>query len=943
MTSREDKATLRRVLDDHPPVLADARRVLGNYERRLVAILRAVRDGKLAKAVARLSPQDLAELSGLVEREHVQIGHLLADGVERAYVYGRVLSLATTEAERAAVRAMSVAELMDAVEEVRLTPDERASVEWARYHAGELARGLGNVVNADMRTVAIEADRALRGRYVAEIAEGVAAGLTRRDAWRQMASALGHKTTDWARDMRRVAATEKQAAVEEGVADGIQQRSGAEAGVAKVPEPGACFPVGTLVTTRRGPRAIELLREGDVVLTHKMRWRSITKMFRRAYDGPAVRIRSGPTATANHPFLVRTSAGLLWRKAEALQQGDDVVGLAHLLDPNDEPALFSQQPFLLTIPTSGSAGVMPTTSVQLYRDLQCRDSNIDVEASDSLLRNGSPTRQPLAQLLCAVRDTGLRLLSGLRDLAEHFWRARESTGCPSPLGLCPAFGFGHALLLRSMRFRAALQPNPGGEEPGLYWEPADPKGSGDGRNRAGGFGVGADDRVEVEVELPSGHGVKLLAAYRAVNPVSGWLSCEVYNLSVEEDESYFADGFAVHNCPDCRRLFLEDGAPRVFPLSELRANGTNVGVKRANWKPVLGPVHPWCLPEGQQVRTREGSVPIERVSVGDHVMTHLGRFRRVGGTSSRRYKGPIVVLCLSGLLRDRLELTPEHEVRTKTRWLPAAEVPLGASLLRPGTSTFNLVELVSRYRYEGLVHNLSVEEDESYVAQGVAVHNCACSVIEVPEGYQVTEAGTLERLERSLTLPRDLAKAVQGVPPPTLTYGDSVPVEGVVVRVGDPKMREAVEEVVADTPAKVFHRDVAVTLITTDAPRPGNPLEEHDLAYWTGNEIRIMQTLPVGRVDYCLRHEIGHAMNVWLLGRLGGVPAVRAWHDDLWAVSEEEGWVSDYARREPIENAAEVSRMYLYERGKLMLRHPRQFAHVHRAYRPIWRRPAVSS
>ena len=69
-------------------------------------------------------------------------------------------------------------------------------------------------------------------------------------------------------------------------------------------------------------------------------------------------------------------------------------------------------------------------------------------------------------------------------------------------------------------------------------------------------------------------------------------------------------------CPFCRLLYLRpDGiTPRVFRLSELIANGTNVGRRagrptrsgrsRTEWKAVLGAVHPFCqcelhvLPEG---------------------------------------------------------------------------------------------------------------------------------------------------------------------------------------------------------------------------------------------------------------------------------------------------------------------------------------------------------
>lgn len=49
-------------------------------------------------------------------------------------------------------------------------------------------------------------------------------------------------------------------------------------------------------------------------------------------------------------------------------------------------------------------------------------------------------------------------------------------------------------------------------------------------------------------------------------------------------------------CAICRKLYLEkDGVtPKVFKLSELMANGTNVGLKQGEWKAVLGVVHPNC-------------------------------------------------------------------------------------------------------------------------------------------------------------------------------------------------------------------------------------------------------------------------------------------------------------------------------------------------------------
>lgn len=48
---------------------------------------------------------------------------------------------------------------------------------------------------------------------------------------------------------------------------------------------------------------------------------------------------------------------------------------------------------------------------------------------------------------------------------------------------------------------------------------------------------------------------------------------------------------ACHHCID---LHLEGGSPRIYLLSELEGNGTNVGRKTADWRAVVGSTHPWC-------------------------------------------------------------------------------------------------------------------------------------------------------------------------------------------------------------------------------------------------------------------------------------------------------------------------------------------------------------
>jgi hypothetical protein len=50
-------------------------------------------------------------------------------------------------------------------------------------------------------------------------------------------------------------------------------------------------------------------------------------------------------------------------------------------------------------------------------------------------------------------------------------------------------------------------------------------------------------------------------------------------------------------CRHCISLYLTGGlgsAPRVFTLSELAANGTNIGRNVKDWRAVIGTMHPWC-------------------------------------------------------------------------------------------------------------------------------------------------------------------------------------------------------------------------------------------------------------------------------------------------------------------------------------------------------------
>ena len=75
-------------------------------------------------------------------------------------------------------------------------------------------------------------------------------------------------------------------------------------------------------------------------------------------------------------------------------------------------------------------------------------------------------------------------------------------------------------------------------------------------------------------------------------------------------------------CPECRRDYLDtSGNPIIWKLSELLANGTNIGIPKAQRGPVVPPHHPWpLLLEGTEVLTDEGWIPLVDVGIGAKVL-----------------------------------------------------------------------------------------------------------------------------------------------------------------------------------------------------------------------------------------------------------------------------------------------------------------------------------
>lgn len=143
-----------------------------------------------------------------------------------------------------------------------------------------------------------------------------------------------------------------------------------------------------------------------------------------------------------------------------------------------------------------------------------------------------------------------------------------------------------------------------------------------------------------------------------------------------------------------------------------------------------------CLPPGQRVLTARGMVRIEDVRVGDLVYTHRGRLRPVLRTFSRQYAGELLQVS-DGY--QTVTVTPEHALLTQRGWVEAQRLTasdilrtLNPSLARASSRMISQpasVSLASR-TFLGTVYDLEVEEDHSFIAEGIVVHNCT-SILKV--------------------------------------------------------------------------------------------------------------------------------------------------------------------------------------------------------------------
>jgi hypothetical protein len=210
--------------------------------------------------------------------------------------------------------------------------------------------------------------------------------------------------------------------------------------------------------------------------------------------------------------------------------------------------------------------------------------------------------------------------------------------------------------------------------------------------------------------------------------------------------------------PDACALY----AGRVYALDQESASAT--GYPTLSSLPNGGPpFHPHCLLGETELITRDGPISMMLLEPGMEVISGRGWWRRLIHVMSREYSGEVIqVTTKHGVLTG----TPEHRVIAGSgeigladfdlqmgRWDSAGmwlgwirdqfeegrEVRILSITTSDRGQTINrqsIVEVlgVEAFHYEGLVYNVEVEHDHTYVANGLGVYNCTHSTIPfVPE------------------------------------------------------------------------------------------------------------------------------------------------------------------------------------------------------------------
>lgn len=136
-----------------------------------------------------------------------------------------------------------------------------------------------------------------------------------------------------------------------------------------------------------------------------------------------------------------------------------------------------------------------------------------------------------------------------------------------------------------------------------------------------------------------------------------------------------------------------------------------------------------CISGGSQILTLDGYKNIEDVEVGDMVLTHKNRYRKVLNTQVN-YIGPnekLVEFSDKNIFKPIIT-TKNHPFYTRqngeTKWIEADKLNEDDEIYLVLEDKWFKIDCKRLVPSKTWVYNLEVDEDNSYTVSGIAVHNC---------------------------------------------------------------------------------------------------------------------------------------------------------------------------------------------------------------------------
>lgn len=632
------------------------------------------------------------------------------DSVKDAYVYGQLLS--AMQSPHVANMSFEEFKAHVARNPIPLSAAENHAVQMAQINAGQYCKGLGNRGSIATLDLAIEADTGLRARTEGVIQDATALNIARRETVQKLKSDLSWATREWNRDWTRIAVTEKQNAMQRGVADQYRKEYGPDVLVARRAMPDACphcrrlyngpdgqprifklrdleengtnvgrktgdwlpvagvthpncFEKQTLISTDRGEVPIAEVRIGDKVLGHDSRFHRVQSIFRSEFEGELLRLSGkswGLKCTPNHPFYVNGD----WVRGDSLKQGthliQKIVGEEVLLaddDPKNQPPMLNKiRGFFRVIQGVLSTG-MPITAIDFNGDLFVREGKIDV-----VDEHGKLGYSGQAQFLEFRKDESFSsrieiTLTALSYFGLMFHRiGRTPAGFVCGSNSSFAFLRGHLGVLDSLRGTGPAGPVPG-------------------------FSNAVPNNIPTDFEFAT------------------------YFLHREQVVEVEFDAQFGSNVGTSRIAGISNGVSHVLP---------SFGFAQAG--------HPQRSPFSSCPGEAEG---FESTPNGC-------------GARSEDFSNFTGELFLVKELGKSMEVDADVDCHCS---------PIIAHQTE---------------KFKGVVYNLSVEGAESYFANGILVHNCQCQTIRIPAGFGFNEEGQVVpggELGIHYDSEEDLARAMQ--------------------------------------------------------------------------------------------------------------------------------------------------------------------------------------